>query len=226
MAEGSVRSRSRLYLKLAAALVIVLIAAGLALRGLDWRHWLKAGTALIQRAGPGAFFSGMAVLPCCGAPIMAFYLTASAFKATLGLGGVLAATGAALAVNIALTYWLARHWLRPWLEKLVARLGHKIPHVPPEDHFEFTLLLRILPGPPFFLQSYLLGLAEVPFWLYFAISWVVVMAMASGVIVFSDAILQGRGREALLGGSLIIAVALVVHMLRKHYAKKKKTSAV
>jgi uncharacterized membrane protein YdjX (TVP38/TMEM64 family) len=226
MAEGSARSRSRLYLKIVVVLIAAAAVVALLLRGVDWRTWLDEGKAFILRAGPVAFFGGMALLPVCGAPLFVFYVTASAFKATLGLGGVLAATAGAIAVNLTLTYWLARRWLRPWLEKLVTRLGHRIPRVPPEDQFEVTMLVRVVPGPPFFLQSYLLGLAEIPFRIYFAVSWVITMAMASAVIVFSDALLQGRSREALFGGSLIVAVALAVHLLRKHYGKKKKTSAV
>jgi uncharacterized membrane protein YdjX (TVP38/TMEM64 family) len=175
----------------------------------------------LQRLGPGAFFTAMALPPAAGAPIFVFYLIAgTAFATTLGMGGVLAATGAALAVNLSLTYWLARYGLRPWLEQMIARTRFKIPPLDAADHAELTVILRITPGPPFFVQSYLLGLAGVRFGTYLWISWAIAMAYASGFIVFGDAILHGQARVAVMGLSGLVAVSLIIHFLRRHYGKK------
>jgi uncharacterized membrane protein YdjX (TVP38/TMEM64 family) len=142
----------------------------------------------------------------------------------LGRGGVLAAYGAAIAINLALTYWLARYALRPAVERLVARMGYKIPQLAKDEHVEVTVLLRITPGPPFFLQSYLLGLGEVPFFTYMGVSWLIAMAYGVGIVLGGDAIMQGEGGMAILGVSLFIAAVIVVHLVRKHYGKGRVQS--
>jgi uncharacterized membrane protein YdjX (TVP38/TMEM64 family) len=102
----------------------------------------------------------------------------------------------------------------------VARSGHKVPQVVPEDQFEVTLLLRITPGPPFFLQNFLLGLAEIPFLRYLAISWTVIMLNTAGLVIFGKALVNGKGGDAVLGVSLFVAALLIIHLLRRHYAKR------
>ena len=214
-------------LKLVVLVLLLLIVTG---AGLWWlkihdfnvRQSIEASIAVLRDAGPWAFFIAFAVLPALGFPISVFYLTAgSAFTEKVGLGGVIAAAGAALLVNLTLTYWLARYTLRPWLEEMISRTKYKIPVVATADHAEITLLLRITPGPPFFVQSYLLGLAGVEFRTYLWISWIISIAYATGFIVFGDAILHGKAKVAVLGLSVLVAVALAVHLLRRHYGKKR-----
>lgn len=213
--------------KLIALIVLGLVGSGAALwwlkiHGFNVRLAIDEGIRLLQSAGPLVFFSAMAVLPAAGMPISLFNLTAaSAFAARLGLPGVLASAAVAIAVNLALTYWLARFGLRPWLEQMIARTKYRIPTAPPDEQAEITLLVRITPGPPFFLQSYLLGLAEVRFTTYLWISWLITFIYSTGFIVFGDAILHGRAKVAVIGLSILLAVALGVHLLRKHYGKKR-----
>ena len=212
-----------------------IILAGLALlgaaaAGLWWfkiHHYsvgesIEAGIAVLRDAGPWVFFGALALLPAIGFPISFFYLAAgSAFAERMGMGWVLAASGLALMANISLTYWLSRYVLRPWLEQMISRTKYRIPVVAPAEHVEITLLLRITPGPPFFIQGCLLGMAEIRFFTYLWISWVIAMAYASGLIVFGDAILHGKGKLAFFGLSALVAVALMVHLLRRHYGKKR-----
>lgn len=210
--------------------MVVLVALLAALAGAWWfkihdysvSRSIDAGLLLLRDAGPWVFFTAMAVLPALGCPMSAFYLAAgSVFTVTLGLPGVLAASALALIVNVALTYWLAAYGLRPWLEEMIGRTKYKIPELKSSDHAEITLILRITPGPPFFMQGYLLGLARVRFRTYMWISFVVAMPIGSGVIVFGDAILHGKGGMAFLGLSAIVGVTLIIHFLRRHYGKKK-----
>ncbi|HET7535736.1 MAG TPA: VTT domain-containing protein [Candidatus Didemnitutus sp.] len=212
--------------------LIIIAALALSVLGsaLGW-FWLHAfsvrdsidsGVVVLRDAGPWVFFGAVALLPAIGFPIMVFHLTAgTAFAGQLGLGGVIAATGVALAINLSLTYWLARYALRPFIEEMISRTKYRIPTLAPDEHAEITLLIRITPGPPYFVQSYLLGLAGVRFGTYLWISWVVSIAYASGFIVFGDAILHGKARMAVIGFSAIVAVALIVHFVRRHYGKKR-----
>jgi len=210
------------------ALVVVLLAVVAA--GLGWlkihdfnvRLSVEAAVTVLRDAGPLAFFSAMTVLPALGCPMIAFTLTAgTAFTSQLGLPLVLACCGLALALNMALTYWLAAVGLRPWLEQLIARTKYQVPELDEADHRELTLIVRITPGPPFFLQSYLLGLARVRFFTYMWVSWAVAMPMSVGLVIFGDAILHGKARVAVLGFSAILAVSLIIHFVRRHYGKKR-----
>lgn len=209
--------------------LVVALATAAAGAGLWWlkihdyslRLSIDAGLVALREAGPLPFFVAMAVLPAVGCPMSVFYLAAgSAFTATLGLPGVLAAVGAALLVNLALTYWLAACGLRPWLEQMISRTKYRIPELKAADHAEVTLIVRITPGPPFFMQGYLLGLARVRFQTYLGISFLVAMPIGSGVVVFGDAILHGKGGMAFLGLSAIVGVTLIIHFIRRHYGKK------
>jgi len=220
MPEAKPVSKKGLFIKAGVLGAVVLVAAVLVLWGVDLKALLVQGMAVIGNAGPWVFFTAMALLPAVGCPLLAFALPAGpAFSGQLGLGGVLAAYGAAIAVNLALTYWLASHALRPWVERLVAHLGYKIPQFAKDEHVEVTLLLRITPGPPFFLQSYLLGLGKVSFVTYMWVSWSVAMVYGVGFVIFGDAIIHGKALMATTGVSLLIAAGIIVHLVRKHYGK-------
>lgn len=210
------------------ALVLVFLA--LSAGGLWWlrihdynvRLAIDDGLGVLRAAGPLAFFTAMAILPALGCPMLAFTLTAgTAFAGQLGLPLVLACCGVALAINMALTYWLAAVGIRPWLEQLIARTKYRVPALDEADHSELTLIVRITPGPPFFVQNYLLGLARVRFFTYLWVSWAVVMPMSVGFVVFGDAILHGKARLALLGFSALLGISLIVHFVRRHYGKKR-----
>ena len=215
------RFKTSLLLALGALAVVAVVVGYFVLRGVNLRMLFSEAMEHVRAAGPLVFFAAMAVLPAVGAPILAFILTAGpAFEPQLGRGGVLAACALSNLLSLSIGYWLARRWLRPWLQKFVARSGHKVPQVARADQFEVTLLLRITPGPPFFLQNFLLGLAEIPFPRYLAVSWTVVMMHTTGLVIFGGALANGKGREAVLGVSLFVAALLIIHLLRRHYAKQ------
>jgi uncharacterized membrane protein YdjX (TVP38/TMEM64 family) len=223
MEPAKPRFKKSLLLALGALIVLAVAIGCFLLRGVDLRGLFDEAMEHVRAAGPLVFFVAMGVLPAVGAPILAFILTAGpVFGPQLGLGGVLAACAVSHLLSLSIGYWLARRWLRPWLQKFVARSGHKVPQVVPEDQFEVTLLLRITPGPPFFLQNFLLGLAEIPFLRYVAISWPVIMLNTAGLVIFGAKLESGEGREALLGVSLFVAALLIIHILRRHYAKRNR----
>jgi uncharacterized membrane protein YdjX (TVP38/TMEM64 family) len=212
---------------IAAVIVVVAMAATgfwwLKIHDFSVRLAIDDGITVLRTAGPLVFFCAMALLPAVGFPISIFYLTAaSAFGAQMGIGGVIAASGVCIAVNLALTYWLARYGLRPWFEQMIGRTKYKIPVVAAADQSQIILLVRITPGPPFFVQNFLLGLAEVRFFSFMWISWLINILYASGFIVFGDAILHGKGKAAFLGLSALVALGMIIHLLRRHYGKKGK----
>jgi uncharacterized membrane protein YdjX (TVP38/TMEM64 family) len=210
---------------IAAVAMFVAISAGgfwwLKIHDFGIRASIDDAIAVLQSGGPWLFFVAMALLPSVGFPISFFYLAAAtAFVPTLGVAGVITAAGVALLVNLSLSYWLARYGLRPWLEQVIGRTKYKIPVVAAADQTQITLLVRITPGPPFFVQNFLLGLAEIRFFTFLWISWLINILYASGFIVFGDAILHGKGKTAFIGLSALVALAMIIHLLRRHYGKK------
>jgi uncharacterized membrane protein YdjX (TVP38/TMEM64 family) len=212
--------------KVAIAAVMTAVAAVLVLRGLDWRAWVAQGMDEIGRAGPWVFFTAMALLPAAAVPMLAFSLTAgSAFGRQMGMGWVVAAGLAAVTVNLVFTYWLARWALRPWLSRLVARLGYRFPCVDGADMTDLIILLRVTPGIPFFAQNYLLGLADAPPARYLAISCAASWTYTAAFILFGEALLHGRGRAALLALSLILALGAAGHLLHRHLGRRAGAAA-
>jgi uncharacterized membrane protein YdjX (TVP38/TMEM64 family) len=221
MTEPARRPNRALLLKLAAVGVVLLVAAVLVARGLDLKGLLAQGLELIRGAGPVAFFTGMALLPAIGAPLSVFLLTAGpVFGPTLGIGWVIVLAELAIVVNMVISYYLARRALRPLLEKLCTRLGYRLPRAAPGDEFDLIVILRLTPGPPFPVQNYLLGLADVPFWRYLITSFLCMAPVHIAFIVFGDAMLHGKGRMALFALGLLAALAATTQLIRKHYKKK------
>jgi uncharacterized membrane protein YdjX (TVP38/TMEM64 family) len=225
MAESSPTKNRPLLLKLAAGAGVLAVAAVLLARGVDLKGLLQQGLATVQQAGPLVFFGAMALLPAVGAPLSPFSLTAgSIFGAQMGMLLVIACALAAVTVNILLTYWLARYAFRPLLEKIVVRLGYKLPEVEAGDAADLIVILRVTPGMPFPAQNYLLGLARVPFVKYAVISCVIQWAFNAAFILFGEALMQGKGKLALLGFSALLALTAGTHLVRKHYERRKKAA--
>ncbi|MFZ9747202.1 MAG: TVP38/TMEM64 family protein [Opitutaceae bacterium] len=183
--------------------------------------WATAFAAF-GAAGPAAFFGAMAVLPLFGFPISPFSLAAGPlFGASLGTPVVLACGIIAIGVNLTLAYGLARRALRPLLARLVARLGYRLPAASGEDATSLIILVRVTPGPPFFVQNYLLGLAEVPFGRYLGWSMLIQGAFGTAVMLFGDALAQGRGRVAFLALGLLAGLVIATRLVRRHLSRGK-----
>jgi uncharacterized membrane protein YdjX (TVP38/TMEM64 family) len=223
MSNEVVSPRKKLpLLKLAVVAAAAIAGAVLVLRGLDVGEAIEQGMALIRRAGPVAFFLGMALLPAVGAPLTLFTIPAGeAFAPQMTLGGVIAVTLVAVALNLALTYWLAHRGFRPLLERWVTRYGYRVPRVSADNALTVALLVRLTPGPPFFLQSYILGLAAVPFRLYMIVSWLAVLPWAVGAVVLGRGILNGNFKVAAIGLGVIVVAIVVVQAVRRKLAKRE-----
>ena len=172
MPPRSADARKKLLWKAGVAAALLLAAGLLAARGVDLRALAGRGVVFLRSGGPWLFFTAMAVLPAVGVPLSTFCVTAApAFADRMGMTGVVAAGQARSAVNLTLArYGLARWRLRPWLVRLVTRLGHRVPQVEEGDMGDLIVLVRVTPGIPFAVQNYLLGLADAPPAKFFAIS--------------------------------------------------------
>jgi len=210
-------------IKLAALAVAGGVAGILLLRGVDLRALIETTVEFVRELGPWTFFGAMALLPSFGVPLSTFTLTAGpVFVPTMGWPGVLVATWAAMAANIAITYVGARWLARPWLEKLVLHFGYNWPKVRAENHWDLTILARVTPGPPFVLQSVMLGLAQINFRIYMIGSVLISAVYGTVFVVFGEALLAGKGKMIVLGISAMAALSVGAHLLQRHLNRKKK----
>ena len=226
MSSDPVVTKKKLpLLKLGLGAVTLVLVAAFFLREVNLRELAERGMEYVRAAGPVAFFCAMAILPGFGVPVMPFHLAAGpVFGERLGMPWVVALALAAVTVNFIVTYALARRALRPLLERLMTRMGYRLPEMEEGDLTDLAIILRVTPGTPFFVQNYLLGLAGVPFGKYVLVSCIVTWIYTTAFVLFGDALLHGKGKMAMLAGSLLVAAVVATHWARKHYGQKKKST--
>src|SRR6202142_1856248 len=220
MSPEEPRERRKVPLvKLSLGVAALAVVAFFARRGVNYMDLAQRVLAYIRDAGPWAFFSVTAVAPAFGAPLSAFSLTAGeAFGRQMTMPGVVAAMLAAVAANLAFTYWLARYALRPILSRVTERYGYAIPRVTPGNALSITLVLRLTPGPPFFMQSYILGLAEVPFRLYMGVHLLFSNPRAVASVVLGKGISHGNFQMVPYGVGGIVVSSGCVRWIHQPYA--------
>jgi uncharacterized membrane protein YdjX (TVP38/TMEM64 family) len=175
----------------------------------------------LRGAGAPLFFTAMALLPAVGFPLLPFSLAAGpVFAPTLGTGGVVACSILAVVVNVTLSYVLASTALRTLVQALMVRLGYHLPDPRRESAWFFITLVRLAPGLPFCVQSYLLGLMRVRFGAYLVVSTLVPASYLTGTIVFGDALMQGNKRVALAALAVIVLVGVTLFLLRRRMTAK------
>jgi uncharacterized membrane protein YdjX (TVP38/TMEM64 family) len=196
-------------------------ADGLAGMEARWREWIQAGSGAIRGAGAGWYFLAMAVMPL---PLAWFTVPAGeAFAEQMTLGGVVVAALAAVAVQLALSYWAGRHWLRPALDRWLRRSGREVPQAGEGEAWRVILLVRLTPGPPMILGSALLAAARVPFGSYMVISWLVAVPWVIGGVVMGRGLLGGDWALAASGTGALIAAGLATRYLRRRAKERPGT---
>ena len=188
-------------------------------------HWMHYLIDLVEQIGPLPFFAAYALLPSIGFSLWFFNFTAGVvYVERLGLIPVLLLAALCIATANALSYWLARRALRPLAAKLVKRLGYTMPVIPPDEHINATLFMRVMPGIPYAVQSYTLGLGNVRFAPYMTISFIIRYGWALATILLGKSYRTvtetGSFKIAALSIALLILLAIATHWLRKYQAKK------
>lgn len=214
------------WVKLAVVAVVIIAVAVLLLRGVDLRGFYERGMALIRSASPQVFFISMALLPAVGVPVLPFILSVGPLWAEkMGMGHVVLYSLLALTVNFTLTYFLARWAFRPLLLRLFTRLGYKLPRAEEGDATSLIVIMRVTTGIPYCVQHYLLGLAEVPFGKYFLWTAALSLPQSVALILFGDALVNGKGKTIAMVVGLLVALVAGTHLVRRHYAQKKKKAS-
>lgn len=210
---------TRIVLPVRYWVVCLLLVGALAIYvvGIDWdAHEL---VSWIHDRGPIPFFLALAILPALGFPTTPFFLVAGA---AFGLGAGIVGSIVSQALNLALCYWLATRYLHGFLERLIARTKYRIPQVRSENRVKVTLLIKITPGPPHFLKSYILGLAGIPFGVFFLISLPVSAGYGIGIIVLGDSLLDRDLSQGMVAVGVLAALIVGIRFTRNFLLRRKK----
>jgi uncharacterized membrane protein YdjX (TVP38/TMEM64 family) len=176
-----------------------------------WSAWRSTSVQTWKaEAGVVPFFAVMALVPALGVPMTPFFLLAGAtFGERVGIIGSLTA----LALNLILCYELAGSKLRPLIARLFRRLGYALPDLDEAEGkraLRFTLFVKAAPGLPAWAKNYVLGMARVPFPVYFVVSMVVTGLYGAAVIVLGDSVLgHDVDRSVVVAGAVVLAAAVV-----------------
>jgi uncharacterized membrane protein YdjX (TVP38/TMEM64 family) len=181
----------------------------------------------LREAGPQVFFAAMALLPAVGFPLSPFTLAAGPlFGPTLGAGWVIVWSLTAVVVNLLLTYWLANRALRPLVSRLLAYFEYHLPEHTVGGAWQLTWIVRLTPGPPFWAQSYLLGLIRVPLVPYLVVSTLVMAGYIVALACGGEAIANGSGRLAIAAVGVLVVTIAVLQLLRKRTARLRAAAAL
>lgn len=219
MSSSDPQPKRKLPIAKLAVVALVLLGVGvLLLRGVDLGQLLRDFIGFIRGLGPAVFFLAMAILPAFGFPMLGFTVPAGeAFGAQLGLPLVIGLALLAIAVNLAFGYWIARYALRPVLLKVLKRYGYSVPSVTPENALGITLVVRLTPGPPYAMQAWILGCAEVPFKLYMIVAWLAIIPYALAGIILGEGLFKGNVKAIIMGVGLLVVLGVGVNWARRKY---------
>lgn len=174
---------------------------------------------------PVWIFLAIAILPAFPIPVSPLFILAGVtLGPTIGTPATVAIATAAMLTNTAGTYWLAATIGHGPVQRLFHWLEIKPPVFSRNDAYKITLLLKITPGVPFFLQNLILGFLRVPFRGVMLISCTIGTLSVVGFVVSAGAIFQGKTGAAIAGLSLLVAAALFTTYLRKRSEKSQEPS--
>ena len=205
---------------LIAGLVFVVLKTGL-------MEAADAAVLGLREAGPEVFFVAMALLPAVGFPLLAFTLAAGpVFGPTLGAGWVILWSLTAVVVNLLLTYWLANRALRPLVGRLLTYFEIRLPDGTAGGAWQIALIVRLTFGPPFWAQSYLLGLIRVPLVPYLVVSTSVMAGYIVALVCGGEAIATGSGRLAFAALGILVVSVAALQLLRKRMARRRAAATL
>lgn len=182
--------------------------------GITWARGLLVGH-------PGLLFATIALLPAAGFPVSVLlvlggYVFQDRYGAVLGVLVVLLA----ISLNIMISYWIAKRFA-PWFRDWFQRRGYPLPEMRPGTALQVTVLVRVTPGMPLFVQNYLLGVLMIPWRTYligsFPPQWIVCAILATG----GGALLAGNW--GVVAGAVVFFLLLAMVLRRVYLAIGERT---
>lgn len=188
------------------------------------KGWIDVTREFLEER-PAMIFIAIVILPSLPFPVSVLLLAAGAVYGER-YGPILASLIAltAIVINFSWTYWIARFPARRLIERMVRKFDVTIPELPKHHVLQFTIVFRITPGIPFFLQNYILGLAAVPFRIYFIVSLLAQTAWTFGFVISGGAIFKGDVGLAVAGVCLLIVATLITQTVRKRLGAARESA--
>ncbi|MDB6131337.1 MAG: associated Golgi protein [Verrucomicrobiales bacterium] len=152
---------------------LIYVALGLAMAGVFLFYFrkqinLKPFYNWIDGLSAPLLMVALIVLPAIGCPVTFVYpVVGGRFGPFIGMGMVAVATG----LHLLFSFWIVKTVFRVRLEKWISKKNYKIPQIPPGEEKPVTLLVALIPGPPYTLKNLLMPMAGAPFKTYFFIFW-------------------------------------------------------
>ena len=182
---------------------------------LNWTHLHD----VLLKLNPTATIAAMAVLPLFGFSIVAVDVIAGA---KFGFWTGAAVIAGVTAFHLLVSYAIARGLLRAPLQRWLARHRERIPHMAASDEAALSLLIALIPGPPYFARNYMLALSEVPLRLYF---WIVApLYLARALVTLAVGDLTGsvsRSKLIVLGSVYLVKLLVTVIVVKRLMGKYK-----
>lgn len=181
-------------------------------------EWLEGWVERLRGAPPVLFFGVFVVATLLPVPIGLFYLVAGA---VYGVTPALLWIAGALVVSNLIIHTASRSVLRPTLEALVARRGHRIPRFDSGlDEALFITLVRITPGVPYFLQNLILAVARLDLMRFLVLSVAIQMIYVAGFVVLGRSALEGELGYAVAAIAAIVALTAGARIFASRRAKR------
>lgn len=184
-----------------------------------WRTMLDNGSPWAL----AVFALLMIFLPMVGFPISVFYVCAGvAFSPwqSIPVGLV------CLAINMSASYLLARYCWREPLREKISRRWPQVFSLNEGSALRLTILVRAIPGIPFWMQNYILGVLAVPFAAYLALSWTIQGCFLVGVALTANGAITQDGQLALWGGFVVLVTMLGIRVtFRRRHADLTQSEA-
>jgi len=171
----------------------------------------------LGRINPIFLVLAIAILPTVGLPVSFLYIIGG-FAYGLTLGVIYSVIG--VMINTSLCYWLANSFMKEWIIKLLHKRGHKLIRIPAKDYTITIFAVRLMPGLPLAAQSYLLGLAGMPFMRYSLITLPVEIFWATFFILPTRTVVGESTQSIILVCVGVIVLVLLIKIIR-HILKSK-----
>ena len=176
---------------------------------------VEAAWERLKSAPAPIYFSVMTVAILLPVPASIFYVTAGSL---FGVVPSLLFIVPTLAANALLVHLIAGSWLRPTIENFVSKRGIRIPRLEARsDEILFITLIRITPGIPYFVQSWVIGLAGVAIGPFLLITIAIQMFYAAGFVVLGRSAFEGEVGVAVGAIALLVVVSIVARIVHKRF---------
>jgi uncharacterized membrane protein YdjX (TVP38/TMEM64 family) len=170
------------------------------------------------RENPVGLFLAIAILPGFAFPSSPLLILAGIVWGSTVTGCALAVS--AVLINVVWTHLLSAGPCRLLISRILGERWEHWQSMPRANLWKLTLMLRITPGVPLFVQNYSLGLLGVPLHHSLAIAFPLSCLYASGFVLTGGAIFKGHIGLVIAGVCLLAAASVGINLVRRKFAAR------